>query len=180
MSLCPGTRAGANVPEQTLLSRDVPGQNVLKFFKNMTRFPVIGHHFWPPTYHRQANNCGHFSYYPPWLNLDFLLKAYLPLLVRIVFDRPSSQKVTSPVHSIGYMARSANFFLGHIFCLKNILGSSLFLEMFSFFVRNILQNYFSEMFYHFLKIFWAALRATQNISEICWKPENYSVALVSE
>ena len=51
----------------------------------------------------------------------------------------------------GYMARSAKFFLGHIFCLKNILGSSLFLEMFSFFVRNILQNYFSEMFYHFLE-----------------------------
>ena len=67
----------------------------------------------------------------------------------------------------GYMARSAKFFLGHIFCSKNILGSSLFLEMFSFFVRNMLQNYFSEMFYHFLKIFWAALRATQNISEIC-------------
>ena len=27
MSLCPGTRAGANVPGQTPLSRDVPGQN---------------------------------------------------------------------------------------------------------------------------------------------------------
>ena len=27
LSLCPGTRAGANVPGQTLLSRDVPGQN---------------------------------------------------------------------------------------------------------------------------------------------------------
>jgi hypothetical protein len=29
VSLCPGTRAGANVPGQTLLSRDVPGQNHL-------------------------------------------------------------------------------------------------------------------------------------------------------
>ena len=27
VSLCPGTRGGANVPGQTLLSRDVPGQN---------------------------------------------------------------------------------------------------------------------------------------------------------
>ena len=46
----------------------------------------------------------------------------------------------------------AQSFLGHIFCLKDILGSSLFLELFSFFVRNILQKFFSEMFYHFLKI----------------------------
>ena len=29
MSLCPGTRAGANVPGKTPLSRDVPGQNHL-------------------------------------------------------------------------------------------------------------------------------------------------------
>ena len=29
VSLCPGTRAGANVPGQTPLSRDVPGQNHL-------------------------------------------------------------------------------------------------------------------------------------------------------
>ena len=27
LSLCPGTRAGAKIPGQTLLSRDVPGQN---------------------------------------------------------------------------------------------------------------------------------------------------------
>ena len=27
VSLCPGTRAGANVPGQTPLTRDVPGQN---------------------------------------------------------------------------------------------------------------------------------------------------------
>ena len=27
LSLCPGTRAGANVPGQTPLSRDVPGHN---------------------------------------------------------------------------------------------------------------------------------------------------------
>ena len=33
VSLCPGTRAGANVPGQTPLSRDVPGQNELKIFK---------------------------------------------------------------------------------------------------------------------------------------------------
>ena len=35
----------ANVPGQTTLSRDVPGQNELKIFKKMTRFPVFGHHF---------------------------------------------------------------------------------------------------------------------------------------
>jgi hypothetical protein len=35
LSLCPGTRAGANVP----------GQNELKNFNKMTRFPVFGHHF---------------------------------------------------------------------------------------------------------------------------------------
>ena len=29
MSLCPWTRAGANIPGQTLLSQDVPGQNHL-------------------------------------------------------------------------------------------------------------------------------------------------------
>ena len=33
VSLCPGTRAGANVPGQTPLSRDVPGQNELIFFQ---------------------------------------------------------------------------------------------------------------------------------------------------
>ena len=33
VSRCPGTRAGANVPEQTPLSRPVPGQNDLKIFK---------------------------------------------------------------------------------------------------------------------------------------------------
>ena len=32
-SRCPGTRAGANVPGQTPLSRPVPGQNNLKIFK---------------------------------------------------------------------------------------------------------------------------------------------------
>ena len=32
-SRCPGTRAGANVPGQTPLSRPVPGQNDLKIFK---------------------------------------------------------------------------------------------------------------------------------------------------
>ena len=31
-SLSPGTRAGANVPGQNPLSRDVPGQNELKKF----------------------------------------------------------------------------------------------------------------------------------------------------
>ena len=46
VSLCPGTRAGANVPGQTPLSRDVPGQNELKNFKKMTKFPVFGHHFY--------------------------------------------------------------------------------------------------------------------------------------
>ena len=33
LSLRPGTRAGANVPGQNPLSRDVAGQNELKFFK---------------------------------------------------------------------------------------------------------------------------------------------------
>ena len=33
LSRCPGTRAGANVPGQIPLSRPVPGQNNLKFFK---------------------------------------------------------------------------------------------------------------------------------------------------
>ena len=33
VSRCPGTRAGANVPGQTPLSRPVPGQNDLKTFK---------------------------------------------------------------------------------------------------------------------------------------------------
>ena len=33
LSLCPRTRAGANVPGQTPLSRPVPGQNDLKIFK---------------------------------------------------------------------------------------------------------------------------------------------------
>ena len=33
VSLCPGTRAGANVPGQTPLSRDVPGQNKFKKLK---------------------------------------------------------------------------------------------------------------------------------------------------
>ena len=33
VSRCPGTRAGANVPGQTPLSRPVPGQNDLKIFK---------------------------------------------------------------------------------------------------------------------------------------------------
>jgi hypothetical protein len=45
VSLCPGTRARAKIPGQTPLSRDVPGQNKLKIFKKMTRFPVFGHHF---------------------------------------------------------------------------------------------------------------------------------------
>ena len=43
--LCPRTRAEANVLGQNPLSRDVPGQNELKDFKKMTRFPVFGHHF---------------------------------------------------------------------------------------------------------------------------------------
>ena len=33
VSLCPGTRAGAKIPGQNPLSRDVPGQNELKNFK---------------------------------------------------------------------------------------------------------------------------------------------------
>ena len=33
VSLCPGTRAGANVLGQNPLSRDIPGQNELKTFK---------------------------------------------------------------------------------------------------------------------------------------------------
>ena len=42
VSLCPGTRAGAKIPGQTPLSRDVPGQ---KFSEKMTRFPVFELHF---------------------------------------------------------------------------------------------------------------------------------------
>ena len=39
LSLCPGTKAGANVPGQTPLSRDVPGQNeFLKILKKRTDF----------------------------------------------------------------------------------------------------------------------------------------------
>ena len=38
-------RAGANVPGQTPLTRDVPGQNELKHFKKLNGFPVFGHHF---------------------------------------------------------------------------------------------------------------------------------------
>ena len=45
VSLCPGTRAGAKIPGQTPLSRDVPGQNEIKVFKNKTRFSVLEHHF---------------------------------------------------------------------------------------------------------------------------------------
>ena len=45
LSLCPGTRAEAKIPGQTPLSRDVPGQNALKFFRKMTRFPVLEHYF---------------------------------------------------------------------------------------------------------------------------------------
>ena len=45
VSSCPGTRAGANVPWQTPLSRPVPGQNNLKIFKKRTRFPILEHHF---------------------------------------------------------------------------------------------------------------------------------------
>ena len=44
VSLCPGTRAGANVPGQNSLSRDVPGQNWLKKFLNKTTFHVLEHH----------------------------------------------------------------------------------------------------------------------------------------
>ena len=46
VSRCPRTRAGANVPGQTPLSRPVPGQNDLKICKKKkTRFPVLEHHF---------------------------------------------------------------------------------------------------------------------------------------
>ena len=45
LSFCPGTRAGANVPGQTPLSWDVPGQNELFFSKKETRFPVLELHF---------------------------------------------------------------------------------------------------------------------------------------
>ena len=59
VSRCPGTRAGANVPGQTPLSRPVPGQNDLKIFKKKdqishfrtsflcfrTSFPVLEHTF---------------------------------------------------------------------------------------------------------------------------------------
>ena len=38
VSFCPGTRAGANIPGQTPLSQDVPGQNELKFFKKRPDF----------------------------------------------------------------------------------------------------------------------------------------------
>ena len=50
VSLCPGTRAGANVPGQTPLSRDVPGQNELKNFKKNFFLANFGHFlaiFWP-------------------------------------------------------------------------------------------------------------------------------------
>ena len=57
--LCPGTRAGAIVPGQTPLSRDVPGQNELKTFKKRDQiscfttsfscltisFPILEHSF---------------------------------------------------------------------------------------------------------------------------------------
>ena len=59
VSLCPGTRAGAKIPGQTPLSRDVPGQNEFKNFKKKdqiscfrtsfscfrTFFPVLEHAF---------------------------------------------------------------------------------------------------------------------------------------
>jgi hypothetical protein len=59
VSLCPGTRAKANVPGQNPLSRYVPGQNELKFSKTndqishfrtsfscfRTSFPVFEHRF---------------------------------------------------------------------------------------------------------------------------------------
>ena len=38
VSLCPGTRAGANVPGQTLMSRDVPEQKNFENFKKRTDF----------------------------------------------------------------------------------------------------------------------------------------------
>jgi hypothetical protein len=48
VSLCPGTRAGAKIPGQTPLSRDVPGQNALNIFRKndqiscfRTSFPVL-------------------------------------------------------------------------------------------------------------------------------------------
>ena len=44
VSRCPGTRAGANVPGQTPLSR--PGTKRFKNFQiKETRFPVLEHHF---------------------------------------------------------------------------------------------------------------------------------------
>ena len=54
VSLCPGTRAGANVPGQNPLSRDVPGQNhlpretkrqekeVLKLEKDVLKQKIVG------------------------------------------------------------------------------------------------------------------------------------------
>ena len=45
MSLCPGTGAGANVPGQNPLSRDVPGQiEYKKFQKKKTDIPFLEHH----------------------------------------------------------------------------------------------------------------------------------------
>ena len=49
LSLCPGQNKILSrfpfVLGQTPLSRDVLGQNELKNFNKMTRFPVFGHHF---------------------------------------------------------------------------------------------------------------------------------------
>ena len=76
VSLCPGTRAGANVPRQNLLSQTVPGQNEWKIFKEKwpcfrtkfscfkTSFPVIEYRFLfytthaslCPTHFRQSCN----------------------------------------------------------------------------------------------------------------------------
>ena len=55
VSLCPGTRAGVDVPGQTPLSRDVPGQNHLLFSEKSRTFVFVVVYF-------QGKNSDFFIY----------------------------------------------------------------------------------------------------------------------
>ena len=73
VSRCPGTRAGANVPGQTPLSRPVPGQNDLKIFKKRDQIS----HF------RTSFLCFRTSF--PVLERPFLFQSILFLFQNVLF-----------------------------------------------------------------------------------------------
>ena len=91
LSLCPGTRAGANVPGQTPLSRDVPGQNEFQNFQKKDQIFCFRTSF--SCFRTSFSALSHFVPCPvparpvPWQDFELVLLSICPGTMKELLSR---------------------------------------------------------------------------------------------